>query len=76
MFSSLKRILLAPENIHYIMRVGAWMLKTTSCFSALPAGSTPGPLGAAAEANLTVFPGRCLSVHRAVKGVRLQASLE
>lgn len=50
--------------------------KKNLCFSALPAGSTPGAVGAAPETNLTVLPDRCLSVHRAVEGVGLQTSLE
>lgn len=50
----------------------AWPL----CFSALPAGSAPGRLGAAAETDHPVFPDCRLCVHRTVESVWLQASLE
>lgn len=52
------------------------MFKEPLALPALPAGSTPGPVGTAAETNPAVFPHRRLSVHRTVEGVRLQTPLE
>jgi len=46
-------------------------LSLSPCLSALPAGPTPGGVGAAVETHDSVLPDRGLRVHGTVPGVRL-----